>query len=287
MEERLKKFARLIDAGSFTTAANEMHTSQPAVTTAVQKLARELKAELLVHGSRTVRMTGAGEIAYSYGKKLLLAETNLHTEITQLVSGKQALSLGCIDSVADAIVKKELLAIVEKDSNVSLTVHNSDDLLIGLKKSRLDLILVASGSDPVSGISDQALGNERFALVCHPVDLHFNQKCIKQGKLPDFLAYNQTSHTFRLLQAQLQANGLEVAPRFYSTSPSILLELALQGRGIAALPQTEVAPYGPDKLIEIKLENQLYRPIVSRWQTGRRLPKSASQFLEAVALQLS
>ena len=57
MEDRIRKFAHLIDAGSFTKAARDLHISQPALSMAVQKLERELHAPLYIRASQPVTPT--------------------------------------------------------------------------------------------------------------------------------------------------------------------------------------------------------------------------------------
>ena len=231
MEDRLKKFVTLIDAGTYTAAAKQLHTSQPALTTAVQKLSREIKFDLLVHGSRNLELTTAGHIAYEHGQRLVIAEKNLQSRLQSLGGQKQPLSLGCIDSVADALVRAELLPILEQDSEVSLSVLNSHDLLDKLKRSQLDIVIVAEQAEQIAATSQRFLGDEPFMLVCALEQLEMYTTAGKQGTLHDFLAYNQNSTTYKLVEAELRAQGIGFMPRLYSTNPSVLLELALQGRG--------------------------------------------------------
>src|ERR1700751_5187786 len=99
MEERLRKFAVLVDAGSYTKASQELHISQPALSTAMNKLERELKAELLVHGSRTLKLTKAGKLAYDSAKELGIVSSNLKTRIADLLHDNPKLTIGMIDSV--------------------------------------------------------------------------------------------------------------------------------------------------------------------------------------------
>src|SRR5688572_9285664 len=103
MEDRLYKFARLVDAGSFTKAAAAMHISQPALTTAIKKLERELHAELLIRDSHTFRLTAAGAVAYDTAKELSTQARNLKLRLSEAADRKVHLNLGMIDSVADLL----------------------------------------------------------------------------------------------------------------------------------------------------------------------------------------
>ncbi len=286
MEERLKKFVTLIDAGTYTAAAKQLHTSQPALTTAMQKLSREIKLDLLVQGSRTLLMTPAGHIAYAHGQQLLLAEKNFYAQLQNLEGKKQALNLGSIDSIANLVVQAELLSVLERDCEVSLSVQNSSELMSVLQKGALDVVLVVGQQDHMPLTDERALGKEQFALVCSKEQSESYREACKQGLLTSFLAYNQTSTTYELLKSQLNANGIRFEPQLYSTNPSVLLQLALQGRGIAALPLNLVTNYLGQELIEIELKRPLSRPIVALWQTGHTLPKSLEEFLDDAQVQL-
>jgi DNA-binding transcriptional LysR family regulator len=276
MEERLKKFASVVDYGSFTAAARSLHISQPGLTGAVQKLERELKAALLDHHARRLTLTPAGQIAYSQGKQLQMLAANLEQTISELRGQKQPFHLGCIDSLAEQLVRRQLLGQLELQTALSLNVQSSRVLLQELGRGHLDAAIIVNQPVDGAGLYNRRAGNEAFALVCAESRVEVTAENIKRGKLPDFLAYNPQSTTFGLLQNQLEQLGISPEYRLYSTNPSILLELAEQGRGVAALPRT-MLPKTDGRLVELKLAKPLHRPIDICWQRGRILPAPAKQ----------
>jgi DNA-binding transcriptional LysR family regulator len=64
MEDRLRKFAVLVDTGNFTKAAQRLHTSQPALSIAINKLEQELHVKLIVRGIRPFTLTKPGQVVY-------------------------------------------------------------------------------------------------------------------------------------------------------------------------------------------------------------------------------
>src|SRR5688572_29853136 len=103
MEERLRKFAHLVDVGSFTKAAAELHISQPALSTAIAKLERELRAKLLVRGVRPLALTPAGKLAYQTAKDLSVQADNLKLRLAELAHEQVTLKIGMIDSMASTL----------------------------------------------------------------------------------------------------------------------------------------------------------------------------------------
>jgi DNA-binding transcriptional LysR family regulator len=54
--------------------------------------------------------------------------------------------------------------------------------------------------------------------------------------LPNFIAYDQPSNTFRLVNEALKNYGVTPQISLFSTSPDVTLRIVLQNKGTAALP---------------------------------------------------
>lgn len=290
MEDRLYKFARLVDAGNFTKAAAIMHISQPALTTAVKKLERELRAELLIRANHSLQLTEAGRMAYQTAKDMAVQAKNLQTNIAALEGNKPELSLGLIDGLADLLfVHGEQLTKLEQSTQLSLTVDNSSRLITYVDHDALDLALIATPDSIPKSLKSIPLGNEPMILVTATKRLKTVQAELRSGQLSDFLAYNQSSHTHHLVDSELRRRGIEATYSFYSTSPEIMLQLLLEGRGIAALPYLLVASYIEDgKLAPIRLGKsaKIGRPIAAIYRQGRTLPAEAADLVELTRKKL-
>lgn len=278
MEDRLKKFSRLIDCGSYTTAAMLMHTSQPALTTSIQKLERELGSQLLLKGSHSLKLTASGQLAYSQGSQLLLLEKNLSAQLEELKRQPQKLKLGCIDSVADSLVTSGGLDTLDNELELSLVIQSSSELVRQLKRGQIDLAITVRQKAAPSQTEAYPLGLEQFALVGSHEAIHQQKPDQGSNQLVNFLAYNPESTTYALIEAALLSNGLTIQPKFYSTNPSVLLQLAERGKGITALPRSMLAT-NKSNLQEVKLKKPLKRPITALWQRGRKLPLVVDDFL--------
>lgn len=289
MEERLLKFAKLVDAGNFTKAAAGMHLSQPALTTAIQKLERELKAELIVRGSRGLRLTDAGHVAYSAAKDLTIRSANLRQQITELTHEQADLRIGMIDSLADKLIAtKEAFATLRSQAHVALSIDGSVRLLRALDHDQLDIAFVVwQPSGTPHGVDDRlSLGNEPLVVVTSP---QAKASTPVQGThiLQNFLSYNQTSTTYQLIHTALMEGGWEPVNSFYSTSPDILLKLTLGGEGIAALPYHMVAAHlQSGALVRVSGVGSINRPIVAAVRRGKRLSPALIQLCEHMRMVL-
>ena len=99
LEARLRAFAAVARAGSFSQAADLLHVSQPAVSKQVAVLEAELGKQLLIRGSRGVTLTAAGQVLADY---VLRAEALLANARRALGAGEDA-QIGTLSLAASGV----------------------------------------------------------------------------------------------------------------------------------------------------------------------------------------
>ena len=238
MEDRLQKFARLVDAGNFTKASADLHMSQPALSMAISKLERELHTALLVRGARPLQLTPAGELAYAAAQELAVRTRNLANQLAALADEPASIRLGMIDSVASTLFSSDdALAQLEQRAKISVVVNNSRFLLESATRSQLDMAFIAEQPRalPVT-LEPMFVATEPLVAICHASQHTKTQQELRAGRLPHFISYDQSSTSYELIIRALQQQGITPEPTFYSTSPEVMLRLVLLGRGTAVLP---------------------------------------------------
>lgn len=285
MEERLRKFAHLVDAGNFTKAAIDLHISQPALSAAIGKLERELKSKLLVRGARPLALTPAGTLAYQSAKDLAVQTDNLRLRLAGLANEKLNLKIGMIDSVADALFAGDSGLEMLEGAKVSVVVNNSRYLISAVERGELDVAFIAAQPKHLSPLLEiTPVAAEPLVVVCH-VDRH----ATPSARLPDFIGYDQPSNTFRLVQRALRDYGVVPDISFYSTSPEVMLRLVLLNKGVAALPYLMVRNHlkaGQLKRLGGKNPWLIQREIVSLKRRDKELPQALMQLIGQTATVL-
>ena len=238
MEERLRKFAQLVDAGSFTAASQTLHISQPALSTAISKLERELGTALLVRGGHALRLTESGALAYEAAKEVGVVKNNLIAEVSQITKQRPAIAIGMIDSVASALFADAVnLEELEHQAKLSIVVNNSRYLTNAIAHDELDIAIVTGQSGQnMPAIAETPITTEPLVIVCHPSEAKAVYDATKQGRLTRFISYDRPSTTSRMIADWLDAHHISVEPSLFSTSPEVMLRLVLLGKGIAVLP---------------------------------------------------
>lgn len=237
MEDRLKKFVTIIDTGSYTAAARKLHTSQPGLSVAVKKLERELHAQLLEARGRGFVITEAGKIAYAYGKELQYSAKSLFRDLETVHGRKPILRIGVIDSVAERLfVERDLLESLRKDVDITLHVNRTVTLLQLLQEQECDIVLVVSQNTFPDDFIVEPIGYEEMLFVCAPKIYGDVVDALRQGKLNDFINYNKGSNTCLVVSEYLRNQQIAVQSMLDSTSPELMLHLAVSGKGTAVLP---------------------------------------------------
>jgi len=285
MEERLRKFAYLVDAGGFTKAATELHISQPALSVAIAKLERELKARLFLRGVRPLALTPEGRLAYRAAKDLAVQTDNLKLRLAELAHQEISLHIGMIDSVADALFTGDVDLSMLDAAKVSIVVNNSRYLAEAVERGDLDIAFVAQQNHPTSSLEARSVAAEPLVVVSHA-----SGPAPPGGKLPNFISYDQASNTFRLVQNVLKGYGVDPEITFYSTSPEVMLRLVLLQRGVAALPYLMVrALLSAGTLQRLGGENPwlIPRQVVMLKRRDKELPLALVQLTHQTAGVLS
>ncbi len=240
MNDRLQKFARLVEIGSFTRAAKDLRISQPALTLAINKLERELRAPLLIRANRKLELTEAGESAYRAALEHQNVSDQLYSNLNRIAKKRPNIHIGMTDSVASLLCTTDAFGALESAADVTIVVNNSRYLRDAVERRNLDMAFIVSDELEHQLFQSNIVGFEKLIVVCHPSLLGKAASDLKQGKLSNFICYDKPSTTYGHIQQTLQGLSIRLHTSLYSTSPDIMLRMVLSAKGIAALPEEMV-----------------------------------------------
>ena len=72
--DQLRSFLAIVDAGSFTKAAERVHKTQSAVSMHIRRLEEQLGCALFVKQGRGTRLTAEGENLIDYARRMIQVE---------------------------------------------------------------------------------------------------------------------------------------------------------------------------------------------------------------------
>jgi len=123
----MRVFARVVEAGSFTRAADQLQMPRPSATKLVQQLEKHLKVKLLQRTTRRVTVTPEGAAYYDRTGRLLTELDEIESDLTQARANPK----GCVrvdvgSVVANLILMPQLPAFYERYPQVQLALGVSD-----------------------------------------------------------------------------------------------------------------------------------------------------------------
>lgn len=140
----LKCFVAVVDAGSLSGAAPQVHRSQSAVSMQIKKLETALDCQLLVRGPRQHQLTSQGQLLLGYARRML----DLHAETQAAFHGEELtgrIRLGVPDDYAGRYLTPVLKRFAPNFGavEIELNCEQSTSLIPRVVSGDLDLALVS------------------------------------------------------------------------------------------------------------------------------------------------
>jgi LysR family nitrogen assimilation transcriptional regulator len=164
---RLKYFARVIEVGSLTRAAEHLHIAQPALSQQMAALEAEFGAKLLIRSKRGVVPTAAGHVLYRHAQLILRQVEQAQIEIANsLATLSGSVSVGLTVSAAAVLSLPLLRAARQRYPDITLHINESLSGFLAdfVVNGRLDMALL-SGDVPIKGLTHRALMVEQLFLL--------------------------------------------------------------------------------------------------------------------------
>lgn len=242
---QLEMFRAVVEAGSFTAAAQRLHVSQSAISRQLQLLERELGTLLLQRSGRGVTLTPEGH--------MLLATANRirrdMQEVVAQISDAQTLQRGMISlgggmTVCLHILPKLLKRFRTLYPNVDLriTTGTSVDLLQRLRDHETDLLLLTL---PIYGPDLEVVPvlKEEMVVVTardHPLSRARTVEAAALARHP-LILFESGSNTRRVVDDFLGRAALPVSVAMETENVEIIKAMVANDLGVTILPHGAIA----------------------------------------------
>jgi DNA-binding transcriptional LysR family regulator len=267
--ERMSTYVRVVEVGSFATAAKQLKLTSGAVSRQIASLEAELGVTLLARSTRAMSVTADG---HRYHEQCLrvLREVAQAQAIGQQRGVEGTIRVGAPTSFGLAALVPHLTSLRAKHPALKVEL-SLEDRLLDVSLEGFDVLVRAGDSVPLStGVVARALTSFPFVLVAAPAYLQGRGTPAEPEALashdvltchvaagPDVwtLGDGEREARVRVTDAVVFRCGILQAVR----------EVALAGQGIALLP---------DWFARGDIERGALRPVLPGWRT-ERIPVSA------------
>lgn len=239
----LRSFVGIAESGSFSRAADALHTAQPGLSLQIQKLEDELGVRLFQRSRKGVVLTGAGERLLRHARLILgqlqAARDDLRMEAAEPIG---PVVLGMPQSLAASLVVPLVRDVLERWPRIALRVVdvNTGYIPDWLRSGHLDLGLVFR-AESGQGVAYQELLQEELILVGPPRELQQSSDITLAdvSKLPLLLPSRR--HSLReLIESYARRSGLQLNVIGEIDAMPQLRDLAMVGAGFSILSYASV-----------------------------------------------
>ncbi|RQO60212.1 LysR family transcriptional regulator [Variovorax sp. KBW07] len=238
-------FVAVVDAGSFTAAADTLDVARSVVSRRIGALEARLETRLLHRTTRRLALTDAGKLFYERAERAMSQMRDAEREISQLrdePSGRLVISVPM--SFGLTHIFPALPALKLRYPKLELDVR-LEDRQVDLLREGVDLAIRIADLD-TSSLVARKLATVAHCVVASPAYLARRTAPLLPGDLQahECLIYtlSKTPGTWRLRCAEApEWNAVAVRGSMHANNSLALRELALAGMGVALLPDFVVA----------------------------------------------
>jgi DNA-binding transcriptional LysR family regulator len=238
---QLEYFVAVAEEASFTRAAARVHVAQPGVSAQVRRLEAELGQQLLDRSGRSVRLTEVGTAVLPFARAALRAVSDARQAVDALaglVRGQVA--VGMVSGCSVQLLPELLAEFRSRYPGVSITLSEdgSDRLIEFIRDGRLDLALIGSAGDAISGIETAVVVDEALVAAVREDDPLAARSVVTLADLRDqpLVSLPRGTGVRRAFDAACVTAGFEPRIVLEASALPMVARLAGMGLGVAILP---------------------------------------------------
>ena len=240
---QIDAFLTIAERRSVSEAAAVLYVTQPALTTRIKNLERELGVDLFVRTARGMRLTAEGRAFRSHAQRAVQELSEGRELLRELREGRVGeLLVGTAPAISTYVLPLVLRRFQAAFPNVHLIVRtgHSEEILELVLREQVHVGLVRELPHP--SISSLPLYEDEIVLVVHPGHRFDDVPSIAVHELGGerLILFDRTSSYFVLTSAFFREAG--VVPRGVMELDNVdaTKKMVEHGLGIAFLPYTAV-----------------------------------------------
>lgn len=234
--DSLRSFLAIVDTGSFTRAAAQIHRTQSAISMQIKKLEEELGSPLFDRNKRPLTVSLAGQRLVSHARRLVTSHDEA-LDAFKREDNTRPIRLGCPDDYAQRLLPALIAAFRQHLGTVTFDVlcASSARLRQRLDSGDLDLAVVTRAPDSDEG---WLLKHDKGVWVCG------NDLSLVQRRPLPIALFDKSCKFHNAAMDGLGKFGIETDLVAFTTSASTLTGLVRDNQAISAMATGSV----PDDL---------------------------------------
>jgi DNA-binding transcriptional LysR family regulator len=184
---QLRSFVAVVDTGSVTGAADQLHVTQPSVSAAVSALSKEVGVELTERVGRNVELRPAGRTFAPYAMHVIgLLDKGSYAAREAAGAAERELRIAAVTTAAEHVVPPLVQDFSAKhpDLSVVLDVGNREQVFRKLASHEADVAI--GGRPPVNGdLTGRPFLENPIMLITAPDDPLVGRRAVPVAELAE------------------------------------------------------------------------------------------------------
>lgn len=285
---RLLTFHEAAEELNFSTAAQKLSITQPAVSAQIHNLEEDLGVKLFNRIGRIIALSEAGEVLKGFSRRIfrLLDEAESVMDELRLVR-RGTLKIGTTTTYAGHIMPPLLSRFQTEFPMVKVILHEGSSMDIAKRVAKLEIeVAVVAYSGNLKNVQFDLLRQEELVLVLppgHPLATRTSVS-IKALAKEKFILREKGSSTRLIMRNLFRQHRINPPVVFETSNVDFIKEQVANGMGVSFLTRSAVSEelasgrMATAKLKEEKLKLEIYSAI----RIGHELSQPARAFLDIV-----
>lgn len=274
--KQLEYFRAIVDAGTISGAARNLHVTQPPLSYQIKMLEEELGVKLFVRGAKNITLTEAGKALYIRAGSLLTMADITKREVIK-ANEAATIHIGLAPSTVSMMAKQFKIYAV-KHPEIHFDIHEGSTFTL---KDQLEnrVVDITTLRTPISvnGFASRTLMTDELCAMAVPQKNLENNNILTLEELSKECLI--LSHRYRaFLLSAFEKNGLSGDIYYECEDARTAMTLAENGLGIAILPAS-MRPLA-DKCFVYKIDSdELITEVLLAWNK-EKVTDEIKEFLE-------
>lgn len=278
-------FLDVVDARSFTLAADRLGRTKSAVSQTISRLEDDLGCKLLFRSTRALSLTEAGTRFYARCHELKQAYETALADIRDVETGGEGLlTVTAPHALSAPLVLPAITDFMHQFPGLQVRLL-SIDTAMNLAEAQIDLA-IRVGQPTQQGARVSRLGDMPEGLYASPC--YMEKMPLFSGEITDLAEWDHIANDWQGNPVAYDApNGqkLRIRPKVRCSSLPDVCNLAKAGAGVALLPDI-MAQNAVEEGALLKVVSMGASPIFSLHEFGRYPPPKVKAFIRLLRTRL-
>lgn len=235
----VETFHAIVRFGSFSAAARELATTQPAVSMRIRELEATLGAKLFDTSTRRCLLTDKGHDFVIHAESLLQLSQRIINDISTQNRPSMHIRIGTTDTIAHTWLNTFVERVTTLNPHIMLDVqvYLTEDVIRLFEARALDIVFIPH-MYPSKELVVRSIGSARYVWMASPKLGIADGKRITPAELTQYplLSLSPASALFRAATCWFREHGVRPSWVNMCSSLGVISSLTASGHGVSLLP---------------------------------------------------